>query len=213
MQVREGARPRSPRVRGELIALGFAEPLRVAELMARFERPWAFCGGWAIDLFLGRATRGHKDVDIAIARRDQLALQAYLTVRGWSLAVAHHGELAPWVEGAYIELPRHGIWATNAAYRPGFVEVLLNEVDGEYCRFRKDPSIAVDLELAFMCSRAGLPLLAPEIVLLYKAGDAANPENTADFRAALPALDAVRRHWLKAALGRLYADHAWVEYL
>jgi len=35
----------------------------VAKLMADFPHPWYFCGGWAIDLFLGQPMRAHKDVD------------------------------------------------------------------------------------------------------------------------------------------------------
>lgn len=178
--------------------------------MARFDRPWAICGGWAIDLFLNWVTRPHKDVDIAIARQDQLALHAYLTVRGWTLSIADRGELTPWAEGAYIELPRHTVWATNAGHRPDLVEVLLNELECEEFRFRKDTSITMDLGRAFRRSPAGLPVLAPEIVLLYKAGDPASPESAADFGVMLPVLDATRRRWLKHGINRLYPDHPWV---
>ena len=41
-------------------------------LMADF--PNRYCGFWAIDLFLDRPTRPHKDVDIAILRLDQRTL-------------------------------------------------------------------------------------------------------------------------------------------
>jgi hypothetical protein len=33
--------------------------------------PWCIGGGWAIDLWLGRVTRRHADVDVVILRRDQ----------------------------------------------------------------------------------------------------------------------------------------------
>ena len=33
--------------------------------------PWFIAGGWAIDLFLGRKTREHADVDFALSRLDQ----------------------------------------------------------------------------------------------------------------------------------------------
>lgn len=54
----------------------------VLRLMAVFEPPWVVCGGWAIDGFLSRLARAHMDVDIAVFRRDQLALQSYRTARG-----------------------------------------------------------------------------------------------------------------------------------
>ncbi|MCL4541605.1 MAG: hypothetical protein M1396_04620 [Chloroflexi bacterium] len=43
----------------------------VATLLTDFDRPWFIAGGWAIDLFLGRQTRAHKDVEIAVLRQDQ----------------------------------------------------------------------------------------------------------------------------------------------
>lgn len=172
-------------------------------LMAGYERPWAVCGGWAIDLHLGRTTRAHKDVDIAVLRRDQLALQAYLTARGWTLAVAHDGMLTPWQMGEWIELPRHGIWCRNAAHAPDFLEVLLNEGDETAFRFRREPSLTLPLDRVFLRPAYGPPYLAPEVALLYKSGSPDLPENAADFRAALPALDATQRAWPRAGLVRL----------
>jgi hypothetical protein len=177
-------------------------------MMADFGRPWVFCGGWAIDLFLGRQTRAHKDVDIAVGRRDQLALQAYLTARGWRLQVAHGGELRDWPAGEYLELPRHGIWCRHPAADPHFLEVLLDEIDDSF-RFRRDQTVTRALDEAFVQSPGGLPILAPEVVLLYKSRSP-GPDDWADFRAVLPALDAGRRDWLRNALARTVPGHPWL---
>jgi hypothetical protein len=56
----------------------YAEPLRLAALMSGFDKPWFVAGGWAIDLFLGRIRRHHKDLDFTIFRHDQLTLQQHL---------------------------------------------------------------------------------------------------------------------------------------
>ncbi len=57
-------------------------PVRpINHLMADFPGRWGFCGGWAIDLFLARPTRAHKDIDLAILRRDQRTLYRYLRAR------------------------------------------------------------------------------------------------------------------------------------
>ncbi len=186
------------------------ETLSIGRMMAAFERPWAFCGGWAIDLFLDRVTREHKDVDIAVFRQDQLLLQAYLRERGWALEIAEGGMLTPWAAGDRIESPRHGIWCKNPAHDPDFLEVLLNETDGVRFLFRRDRSITLELERAILRSPSGLPLLAPEIVLLYKSGSIAFEENAADFHTALPALDAERRVWLRAALEKTAPGHPWL---
>ena len=73
----------------------FGEPLMIAALLADFRSPWSICGGWAIDLFLDGVTRQHIDVDIALLRRDQLAMQSYLTARGWILEKAVDGARIP----------------------------------------------------------------------------------------------------------------------
>jgi hypothetical protein len=181
----------------------------VATLMAEYPHPWAFCGGWAIDLFLDRQTRQHKDIDVAIARRDQLRAQAYLVGRGWSLQVAHQGALTDWPAGEYLELPRHGIWCRHPSAAPDFLELLLNEIEGETFRFRRNRTISRPLPEALIVAPSGLPILAPEIALLYKSSSL-DADNWSDFRAALPALDADRRGWLGAALASQDAAHPWL---
>src|SRR5438270_2918408 len=113
----------------------FPQLREAVSVMAGFGRPWVVAGGWAIDLFLGRIRRAHKDVDIAIFREDQLELRRYLA--GWRLETAHAGVLTPWGEEEYLELPLHEIWA----WKPGAkrddgqpdLEFLLNErVGGEW---------------------------------------------------------------------------------
>ena len=49
-------------------------PREVAAFFAELDAPWWIAGGWAIDLFLGRQTREHEDIDVQILRRDQHAV-------------------------------------------------------------------------------------------------------------------------------------------
>ena len=72
---------------------GLAVPRQVCALLRAFDRPWWVAGGWAVDLFLGRRTRPHKDIEIALYRHDQSALQEHLA--GWSLRkVVDHRRVA-----------------------------------------------------------------------------------------------------------------------
>lgn len=185
----------------------FDEVRRVGELLRGCGREWLVCGGWALDLFLGRVTRAHKDVDIAIARRDQLEVQGYLLRRGWSLERAFDGRLSPWDEGEELVLPLHGVWCRNGAHDPAFFELLLNEVDDELFRFRRDQSVTLPRARMSFESPAGLPVLAPEVVLLYKSNS--TEEYAADFRNAAPALSEAARAWLKDALGKVSPGHPW----
>ena len=181
----------------------------IHRLLADFPGRWGFCGGWALDLFIGRQTRLHKDVDVAVLRRDQRALFAYLSTRDWTLETAHEGTLSRW-DGAPLALPIHTLWCRHPRHEPDCVEVLFNEDDGTHLCFRRDLSIRLPLEDAFCLSPDGHPLLAPEIVLLYKAKYSHEADHQADFTNALPQLDARQRAWLGEALSTLYGEHDWL---
>ncbi len=185
----------------------------VIRLMQTFDRPWAICGGWALDLFLGQPTRPHDDVDVAVLRHDQLHLQKFLRRRGWTTAIAHDGQLSSWADGEFLELPLHSIWCKNPKYQPDFVEILLNEADETHFLFRRDISITRELAWAFLQTESGIPILAPDIVLLYKASAAEEEKNNFDFQISIPGLCPEQRQWLKLALQHLYPTHAWLAHL
>ena len=76
----------------------------VEALLAGLPVRWWIAGGQAIDLFAGSSTRQHEDIDAAVLRADQLALQADLD--GWDLRVAHDGRLTRWTPRAAALPPR-----------------------------------------------------------------------------------------------------------
>jgi hypothetical protein len=71
------------------------------ELLNSFRRPWFVGGGWAIDLFLGRETRNHQDIDIAIFREDQFELRRHFANWQWKKAVS--GTLVGWEPNEWFE--------------------------------------------------------------------------------------------------------------
>jgi hypothetical protein len=54
----------------------------------------------------------------------------------------------------------------------------------------------------------GVPYLAPEVVLLFKARNARNKDE-ADLYTVLPELDDARLRWLDGALALVDPDHPW----
>jgi hypothetical protein len=179
-------------------------PQDVAEVLSDFPGPWWIAGGVALDLWLGRTTRSHSDVDVTVLRRDQAALRECLA--GWDLHVAHEGTLEPW-DGRRLELPLHELWARREPDGPWEAELLLAETDGDRWLFRRDPSISLPLAQA-----GDAHVLAPEIVLLYKA-KAPRERDEADFAAVAPALDERRRRWLRDAIARVHPGHPWLALL
>jgi hypothetical protein len=189
----------------------FDEVRKVGELLRDLRRGWYVCGGWALDLFLGRVTRAHKDVDIAVARRDQSEAQGNLLRRGWTLEKAAGGSLSPWEAGEELTLPLHVVWCRNEAHDPVFFELLLNEIDDRVFRFRRDPAVTLPRARMSFESPCGLPALAPEVVLLYKSNSV--EEYGEDFRHTAPALPAQARAWLRGALDRVSPGHPWAREL
>ncbi len=176
-----------------------------------FGGPWWVAGGWALDLFLGRQTRPHGDLDLAILRRDQPLLQGHLV--SWDVQVAHEGELMPWAPGDWLAAPRHQFWvrrATNAAW--AFEILLEDDEDGDWV-FRREPSVRMPLPALGRVTADGIPYVAPEVALLYKANHLEIDRNAADFDAGAAALDAAARGWLHDAISAVYAGHPWLERL
>ena len=176
-----------------------------AALMREFPGLWGLAGGWAIDLFLGRATRPHADVDVAVFRQDQLRLREYLA--GWTLEVADAGTLAPWAEGEWLAPPRHELHARSAG--GDRIEFLLNERTEREWVYRRDPAVRLPIEETFMRTEAGVPFLCPEVVLLYKS-KSPRPADEADCRAAAGSLGPERRRWLRRALEATHPGHPWL---
>lgn len=121
-----------------------------------------------------------------------------------------NGQLTPWLEGEELQLPVHVLWCRHANFVPDFVEVLLNEATPTDFLFRRNGAITLPLGRTFLPSQSGLPILAPEIVLLYKARAAAEPNNSADFHLLRRFLDPSQRDWLKAAITKLHPYHDWL---
>ena len=188
----------------------FDVPRRIGQLFANATFPWAIAGGWAIDLFLDAESRAHDDVEVTVWRRDQRAARALLEDVGYDLTTQRDGRTEPWGMNEWLALPVHELHAASA--EPGALplELLLNEVEGNELCFRRDRSIRRPLGVAMLSTPSGLPVLAPELVLLYKSGGARRPKDEHDFGRCLPALSAEQRNWLSGAIARTQSDHPWL---
>jgi aminoglycoside-2''-adenylyltransferase len=188
----------------------FSAPHEVRSLLSHLPCPWGVAGGWAIDLFLDRVTREHQDIEVAIFREDQLILQEYLFLRGWSFEHVRNGGFHPWVRGERLVLPVHEIWCRSGSGSLTRLEVLLNERVGETFVFRRDFRIKAPIERAFLRSNSGIPILAPEIVLLYKSKRATENKEQIDFANTLEALDVKTRQWLFESIAESDPEHQWL---
>ena len=191
----------------------------VARIMDLFPHPWFVSGGWAIDLFLGEVTRHHEDREIGIFREHQHALRAHLSGYDLFYAVSgpDGGEWITW-QGEWLDLPVHQLLARPAGMGPPRgewdrshqeFEFFLNEAEEGLWRCRRNPEITRPASEISLRSPSGIPILAAEIQLLYKA-KWHRPKDEHDFQHALPHLDPSQRAWLRDALPRCYEDDPWI---
>ena len=179
----------------------------IRPLMDGFGAPWCVAGGWAIDLFLGCATRSHADLELAVFRQDQSLLHSQL--HGWTFTVSVNGRREEWQQGDRLELPLHEIHAYSPDVPRRSIEFLLNERDDANWVFRRDPAIVLPLDRAIVNTKFGVAALSPEIVLLFKA-KTPRAKDEADYDAACAALGDERRRWLRSALLTCHPDHPWI---
>jgi len=203
----------------ETHSLGAWQPWRpqeVAWFFAPLASPWWIAGGWAIDLFLGRQTREHEDIDVQVLRRDQQAVRALFGV--WDMQAARPlprdeaWPFRPWGLDEEVDADIHDIWCRPTPTQPWALQLMLADTRDDMWLFRRMPTVVRPVTTIGCVSGEGIPYLAPEIQLLYKA-KGLRPKDEADFAHALPALDQERRRWLKSVLADAHPSHPWLSRL
>jgi hypothetical protein len=183
---------------------------QAASLLGRLPAPWWIAGGWAIDLFLGQQSREHGDIDIQVLRRDQLVLQRYFN--GWELHAAGGGQLRPWAPGEALTPSISDIWGRRDSTSPWSVQFMLADSEADHWVFRRNPRVTLPLDQFGWRTADGLPYIAPQVQLLFKAkGRRAKDDD--DFARALPLLDAPSRRWLADAIAQTHPGHEWLTQL
>jgi Aminoglycoside-2''-adenylyltransferase len=203
----------------EAHSLGIWEPWSpsdVATFFAPLTVPWWIVGGWAIDLFLGRQTREHEDIDVLILRRVQ---QAVRTLFGaWDMQAAlspprdETWPFRPWRLDEVLDPDIHDVWCRPTPTQPWAFQLMLADTHDDSWFFRRASTITRSIATIGCVNSNGIPYLAPEIQLLYKA-KGLRPKDEADFAQALPMLTEERRYWLRSALAEAHPDHPWLERL
>ena len=192
---------------------GFTPVEAVAHELKDFSQPWYISSGWALDLFLGRVRRVHQDVDVVVARADQLVLQQYMTERHWKFVTPFEKRLEPWPIHMRIELPRFQVHAHRG---DEFIDFLLTDIEQGVWRYRRNPMIIQTMERSYLTADTGIRFLAPELVLLFKSKNTSGQgrsKDQLDFEEVKAHLTSERRVWLRWALLVTDPTHAWLEQL
>jgi hypothetical protein len=178
--------------------------------LAKAAASWWIAGGSAIDLYLGRTTRLHTDLDVGVLRRDAAELLRALTA--WECFEAKEGALTALAPGAQPRGEVNSLWCRPSGQTQWMLELVLDDSDGDSWVYRRDARIRRELSGLLREDARGLSYLAPEVQLLYKAV-ATRDKDEADFRAVLPHLEAAARGWLLDSLRIAHPSHAWIAVL
>ncbi|MGV9847491.1 nucleotidyltransferase domain-containing protein [Streptomyces sp. NPDC003442] len=186
------------------------DPSPLTEVVASFsdlEAGWWVAGGLAIELAVGHPIRSHDDIDVLLLRQDQLVAQQALA--GWQWWCADPpGSLRPWMPDEVLSLGVHDIWCRPGPDHPWRIQVMLDESCGHEWVSRRDSQVRRPISTLGMTSAAGIPFLAPDVQLYYKA-KAPRPKDEEDFDAVLPLLTEQQRRWLADAITQTYGPHPW----
>jgi hypothetical protein len=179
-------------------------PQTVHRNFASLAAPWCFVGGWAIDLWLGRQTREHEDIEVTVLRKDLDRFQAALPA--CDFFAAGSGQVT-WLEpGEALPDAIHQVWCLDRALQSWVLDVMIEPGTDAIWRYKRDPSFQFPRHEMVQLAADGLPILRPEAVLLFKA-KSTRPKDEADFEVCLGRLE--NRTWLAEALQRFHPTHSW----
>lgn len=146
------------------------EPWSPAELSRRLERvsrPWCIVGGWALDLWHGKKTREHDDLefavlrdDLGIFRRELNDMEFYTVNDGVLELLAADREPTPEI---------FQIWCFDRAAGRWRVDMMIEPGTNDSWAYKRDPQIKRPRTEMVGLTADGIPYLNPPAVLLFKA--------------------------------------------
>jgi hypothetical protein len=187
-------------------------PDQAAEALEGVAAPWAVAGGWALDLWQGKQSREHEDIEITVPAAFFPEVQSRLEAQGLRLFDNINGEVIALEPG---QAPRpHGFqtWVTDPDAEAWRLDIFREPGDARTWIYRRTGELSAPRAWANSRTAAGVPFVAPQIVLLFKAKPMRD-KDLADFARIAPMLPSEDRDWLAASLRIIHPGHAWIERL
>jgi hypothetical protein len=185
-----------------------ATPERAAAVVRPLGVWWAIAGGWAIDLWLGEVTRLHHDVEVVIKRHDQHIFRARLGDEWHTSCIDPPGSgWRAWPPSIALARPTFQTKVRRGSFD---FDVFLEDIDSGMWTFRRDASVRRPVEELIADSPSGLPVVRPEVQLLYMARHH-EAKNDHDLAAVLPRVSSEDRRWLSQTLAHTEPGHDWID--
>jgi len=207
---------------------------QVNKILSNQQFEYAFCGGYAIDLFLNYESRKHGDIDIFAYWKDRDSIILYMQSLGFEVYEMLGGGKAHHITDINIqmkmkrnifcckkdcELVKLSITNENDIYdidffhigqsKLNFIEFLFNDKTDTELLYARNHTVKRKLEDAILFNN-GIPYLAPEICLLYKSTDTEREGYQQDYDLAIRKMNKEQIEWLSSAINFLYPEgHKW----
>ena len=184
-------------------------PRQVAKHLAGITAPWCVAAGWALELFRGTQTRDHGDIEIAIPAASFPEVRARFP--GYAFDAVGDGRI--WENATPEALAAtHQTWLREPATGNYLLDVFREPHDGQTWICRRDETIRLPYDQIIHRTPDGIPYLAPELVLLFKAKHT-RLKDQADFEVTIPHLTPAQRSALADLLARAHPGHGWLAHL
>lgn len=181
-------------------------PGEVAQRLAGIGTPWYVAAGWALDLFRGAQTRTHGDIEIAVPATGFPEVRGRFP--GYVFDAAGSGRI--WEDATAEALAAvHQTWLRDPATGDYLLDVFREPHDGDTWICRRDEGIRLPYGDIIGHTRDGIPYLAPELVLLFKAKHVRRKDQT-DFDTTVPLMTSAQRDTLAGLLARVHPGHPWI---
>jgi Aminoglycoside-2''-adenylyltransferase len=182
-------------------------PAKIKDILADTTFPWYVAGGWALDLWHGRRTRDHDDVEIAVPRVYAGLVREALVADGFRIHVAIDGQTQPLG-------PRDTVPTAARQLRIGdgaswLADIFLEPGNGIIWESHRYPTLRAPLADVAVPTTDGIPYQVPELVLLYKA-KYNRPKDAWDLEYFAPLLDRPGLRRLVGWLTRFHPTHDWL---
>lgn len=204
------------------------------EILYNQKFEYAFCGGFAIDLFLGYESRKHGDIDISVYWQDRDKIILYMQSLGFEVyeiigsGKAHHitdinvqmkikrNIFCCKSDCEFLKIsntPEKDIYYIDVLHigqsKLNFIEFLFNDKTDTEFIYARNLEVKRNLEDAVLF-KDGIPYLAPEICLLYKSSDTEREGYQQDYDLSIRKMNNNQIKWFNDAINLLYPEgHKW----
>ncbi|MFG5119961.1 nucleotidyltransferase domain-containing protein [Methylorubrum sp. POS3] len=182
-------------------------PRELGQRLRNAIHPWYIAGGWALDIWHGRQTREHEDLEFVVMRND--ANYFRVTFNELDFFTVHSGAVEYLPPSAKLPSDVWQLWGADMRQGCWRVDMMMESGTPDRWIYKRNRMIQTARSDAVRVSEAGIPYLSPIQVLLFKA-KYCREKDQKDFDLSLPKLSAEERQQLTIWLDDMHPGHTWI---